>query len=122
MNEACFKDSSKMYLNPIIDWSESDVWDFHRQEKIPYCKLYDEGFKRIGCLFCPMAGKQRAVEVIKYPNFERKFREAFQLLYEDKIRKGLKSVNRWKDGSDMFDWWLCENREKVTPDQSVMFE
>ena len=41
---------SKKILNPIIDWTDDEVWEYIKSNNIPYCKLYDEGFKRIGCL------------------------------------------------------------------------
>lgn len=44
--------------NPIIDWSDEEVWKFIRHENLPYCKLYDEGFTRLGCIGCPMASKR----------------------------------------------------------------
>lgn len=54
----CVDGKDKVLVNPIIDWSEKDVWDFIKFRKIPYCNLYDQGFKRLGCLFCPMASKR----------------------------------------------------------------
>ena len=77
MVEACYKDRHKHYVNPIIDWTDGDVWEFIRQEKLPYCSLYDEGWKRIGCLFCPMAGKHRLIELERYPKYARAFRKAW---------------------------------------------
>lgn len=41
--------------NPIIDWSDEDVWHFIKGKNLPYCKLYDEGFNRLGCIGCSMA-------------------------------------------------------------------
>ena len=49
--------ADKIIVAPIIEWSDKDVWDFIKGNGIEYCKLYDEGWKRIGCLFCPMARK-----------------------------------------------------------------
>lgn len=46
----------KRILNPIIDWSDAEVWEFIREYNVPYCELYDQGFKRIGCIGCPMGG------------------------------------------------------------------
>ena len=30
-------------VNPIINWSYGQVWDYLRRFKVPYCSLYDEG-------------------------------------------------------------------------------
>ena len=30
-----------LHVNPIIDWSESDVWDYIDAEGLPYCPVYD---------------------------------------------------------------------------------
>ena len=54
--EFCYR-TQKMLLNPIVDWTDEDVWDFlDNIVKVPHCCLYDEGFKRIGCIGCPLAG------------------------------------------------------------------
>ena len=55
MVEQCYK-LSKYYIHPIIDWLKEDVWQFIRQEELSYCSLYDEGFKRLGCVMCPQGG------------------------------------------------------------------
>ena len=54
---------SKHILNPIIDWETHHVWDYIKKHKLKYCELYDKGFKRLGCIGCPMVGiKQRRFE------------------------------------------------------------
>jgi len=42
-------------INPLINWSNEDVWGFIKQEKIPYNKLHDQGFPSIGCQPCTRA-------------------------------------------------------------------
>jgi len=122
MVESCYKDTTKQYVNPIIDWTDAEVWEFIRARKMPYCKLYDEGWKRIGCLMCPMAGKHRKIEAERYPKFTQAFIRAFKLMYDKKKSEGKTSVDRWKDGEDMFWYWLLDVRDKGDPDQGVMFE
>lgn len=48
---------SKMTVNPIVDWSDDDVWDYTYSEHLPVNPLYCEGQKRVGCIGCPMAGR-----------------------------------------------------------------
>jgi phosphoadenosine phosphosulfate reductase len=118
--EFCFRDKSKQYINPILHWSDSDVWDFIKKYKLPYCKLYDEGWKRIGCLFCPMAGKQRLIEARKYPKYVNLFIKAFSDLFEYRKIHGM-NLRNWKSGKDFFYWWLNENKTNKS-DQNVLFE
>lgn len=46
-----------MTVNPIVDWSDDDVWDYMHSEHLPVNPLYCEGQKRVGCIGCPMAGR-----------------------------------------------------------------
>ncbi len=44
-----------MKINPLIDWSEDEVWDYIRKYDIPYNELHDKGFPSIGCQPCTRA-------------------------------------------------------------------
>lgn len=39
-------------FNPLIEWSESDVWNYIRANDVPYNKLHDEFYPSIGCEPC----------------------------------------------------------------------
>lgn len=42
-------------LNPLIAWSEEEIWEYIKRNKLPYNKLHDEGFPSIGCAPCTRA-------------------------------------------------------------------
>lgn len=45
-------------INPLIDWSEAQVWDYIKQNQIPYNVLHDQGYPSIGCQPCTRAVKE----------------------------------------------------------------
>jgi len=42
-------------LNPLLEWSEEQVWDYAKQHHVPVSRLYDQGFRSIGCAPCTRA-------------------------------------------------------------------
>lgn len=81
--EMCYKDHTTM-INPIIDWTTEEVWEFIREYEIPYCCLYDEGFKRLGCIGCPMGSRQqREYEFARYPKYKNLYMIAFQKMIDN---------------------------------------
>ena len=42
-------------VNPLISWSEQQVWDYIHQHHVPYNKLHDHGYPSIGCEPCTRA-------------------------------------------------------------------
>jgi len=47
--------NNKIKINPLINWNSEDLWDYIRQNKIPYNPLHDQGFPSIGCQPCTRA-------------------------------------------------------------------
>lgn len=42
-------------INPLIDWTEKEIWDYINKYSIPYNTLHDKGFNSIGCQPCTRA-------------------------------------------------------------------
>jgi len=42
-------------INPLLEWTEEQVWDVIKLNNIPYNKLHDQGFPSIGCQPCTRA-------------------------------------------------------------------
>ena len=106
------KMKDKQFLNIILRWSENEVWEYIKEYSLHYCKLYDEGWKRIGCIGCPMTyWKRRIKELDTYPKIKRLYERAFIKIHEKKKAEGKTSVDRWKDGQEMFAWWVTDNKQ-----------
>jgi len=41
--------------NPMLDWTESDIWAYIREHDVPYNRLHDEHYVSIGCECCTRA-------------------------------------------------------------------
>lgn len=42
-------------VNPLIRWTEQDVWDYIKERNVPYNELHDKGYPSIGCEPCTRA-------------------------------------------------------------------
>lgn len=123
MVEACMSDPSKRFVHPIIDWTERDIWKYIRKHELPYCELYDQGWRRIGCLFCPMAyHKQRQREVRLYPRYATAYRKAFRKLHANRKVEKPDSVARWPDGDNMFEWWIGDGHRDESKQMFMHFD
>ena len=47
--------TNKLKINPLVDWSEEDIWNYIKENEVPYNKLHDKGFPSIGCQPCTRA-------------------------------------------------------------------
>jgi phosphoadenosine phosphosulfate reductase len=46
-------------FNPLVDWSENDVWSYLHEHGLPYHPLHDQGYASIGCAPCTLPGSGR---------------------------------------------------------------
>lgn len=94
--------SKGFILNPIIDWTTDEVWEFIHRFNIPYCKLYDEGFHRLGCIGCPMATEREKKRQFKrWPKYEEAYLRAFDRM----LKNGKREYLKWDTPEDVMKWW-----------------
>lgn len=100
---------AKRTCNPIIDWTDREIWDYIQAEHIPVNPLYKCGFSRVGCVSCPMAGTAgRQREFARYPTYQAAYIRAFDRMIEERIRRR-KVDGSWRVGTtglDVFHWWM----------------
>lgn len=111
----CINGKDTIIINPIIDWTEKDVWYFlNNIVKVEHCELYDKGTKRIGCLFCPMKNRKFILQDIKnYPHLYKKW---LDVIMDIDVKNNSKITQLFrpyvKDDKDLcvaiFDWWISK--------------
>lgn len=42
-------------INPLVNWTTAEVWDYIRKNDVPYNQLHDRGYPSIGCTHCTRA-------------------------------------------------------------------
>ena len=78
----CISGKESLLISPIIHWTEQDVWEFlNKVMEVPHCSLYDEGWRRLGCIGCPMSStKQKQIENLRYPHVKRNWIKAIKAI------------------------------------------
>lgn len=110
--EQCYRTRTAM-VNPIVDWTDRDVWDFLRHYGCESNPLYQCGRHKIGCIGCPFAGKHREEEFRLYPKYKENYIKAFDRMLKRRAELGKDNKN-WTCGEDVFRWWMEEDpREKM---------
>lgn len=111
--EHCYR-TRKTLINPIVDWSDKDVWEFLKFYGCESNPLYQCGFKRVGCIGCPMAGKHRYVEFERYPKYRDLYIHAFERMLKAREERGLTNRTGWETGRNVFKWWMEEDPLQLT--------
>ena len=103
---------ARIATNPIIDWTDADVWCYIKAHGLIVNPLYSLGFKRVGCIGCPMAGKKgRDFEFQMYPKYRAAYIRTFEKMVDHRSSLGKDASGNWRNGETVMDWWM----ERVPP-------
>ena len=105
--EHCMK-KNKVVCNPIISWSDKEIWDLLNDHKIETNPLYKMGYKRVGCIGCPMGTTcNRKQQFADFPQYKKLYIQAFNRMLEERKKAGKKT--QWKTGEEVFLWWVQDD-------------
>jgi phosphoadenosine phosphosulfate reductase len=115
----------RIATNPIIDWSDVDVWVYIKEQGIKINPLYGLGFLRIGCIGCPLAGKKgQARGFALYPKYEQLYLRAFGKMIDEHYRKTGAEYDTWKTPEEVMAWWTQadagKQQKQHDPNQMVI--
>lgn len=112
--EHCYRTTSTM-VNPIVDWSEADVWEFLHYYGCQSNPLYQCGENRIGCIGCPMQNfKGMKRDFAKYPKYRALYVRTFDKMLLARKEAGLETDEAWSDGEHVMRWWVGDNPQQIT--------
>lgn len=110
--EHCYRTTATM-LNPIIDWSDSDVWEFLHHYGCRSNPLYECGSNRVGCIGCPLQGAKRMVlEFSRYPKYKANYIRAFDRMV--KVHSYADTSIYFTSGISVYKWWIGENPNQLS--------
>jgi phosphoadenosine phosphosulfate reductase len=91
--------------NPIIDWTDEQIWEYIKKNNIETNPLYEMGHKRVGCIGCPMAGtKTRINDFIEFPKYKNMYLKTFERMIEYNHKMDKRCT--WNTPEEVFRWWL----------------
>lgn len=111
---------------PLYEWSEYDIWNYIKTNNIKVNPLYERGYKRVGCVGCPLGGRRSQLREFKdYPIYKENYIRAFDRMMKRRREKGKDDVTGkegwhiWRTGQDVFNWWIGEGEETIYGQMSV---
>jgi phosphoadenosine phosphosulfate reductase len=96
-------------FNPIIDWTEKDVFSYIKNHNLPLNPIYNLGFKRNGCVICPY---KKISEIEKYKTIEPELLEKF----EKKLQNYVSKINPYDPKKFLLGGWVL-----WTPKQKKLY-
>lgn len=111
---------TKWFLHPIIDWSDSDVWDYIRYHALNYCSLYDVGYDRIGCILCPLQSqKGKLLDIERYPKYYKAYLKAIEHMLNACQESG-DPFGKGSTPEEVMHWWIYESDYDTETKQSEL--
>ena len=93
------------YLCPIFAWTDDDVWEYLNSKGVAHCRLYDEGYDRIGCMLCPLRHKGKEQDLERYPKTANMIKLGVRKFVERMRAQGFVS----KKGKPCASWCKAED-------------
>lgn len=118
----CYRTTSVM-VNPIVDWSDKDVWEYLHHYGIRSNPLYETverygtfcptGRTRIGCNVCPMQGcKRMKQDLMDYPKYRDLYLRAFNRMLIARKEAGLST--EWQTAEEVMMWWVGDDPNQLS--------
>lgn len=118
----CYRTTSVM-VNPIVDWTDRDVWEFLYHYRVEVNPLYEVkavgctycpcGDNRVGCVACPMQGRKGMIaDLIKYPKYRDNYLRTFNRMLIERRKAGL--TTEWKNAREVMMWWVGDDPNQLS--------
>jgi len=105
------RNGQKLYVRPILRFTNSEVWQYIQENNLPYCSLYDEGFTRIGCVLCPFSRDTERQEKY-FPKTVANWKRACDRIVQERkargylTKRGKPLKHRFETGDELYQWWV----------------
>jgi phosphoadenosine phosphosulfate reductase len=111
------------YINPLLYFTDRDIWEIINGENLPVCSLYKEqGIHRIGCVGCPLAGtKVMLREFERWPSYQQLWMKGCQDFFNawkdvPTLKGNDRAIKEFKTWTNYWDWWLSKGVNDVRED------
>lgn len=112
----CLRGKDKLTVNPMLEWTDEDVWNVIHDFGLPINPLYEKGYTRVGCICCPMSNiKSIRREVEDYPKYYQAFLRLIHRIRAEKFSPEHPDV--WGDCTDEEVFWYWAR--KVGPNNAA---
>ena len=111
------KKNKDLISNPIYWFTESDIWEYVKKFNISMNPLYSKGYKRVGCIGCPLGGSKSMVKEFQdYPKYKLNYIKAFERMQKLNEKKGINNKYSMSNGEEWLEWWIGNNPKQVRID------